>query len=78
MHRILSLVLDFHSYTGAIAFANAKYGQGAGVVMLDHVMCTGTEDKLTDCSNDGIGVASCAHKDDVGVRCLGQSKCYNK
>ena len=72
VQEILRLVLDILSHTGAIAFPNAKYGQGTGVIMLDHIMCDGSEDKLTDCGNDGIGVASCAHKDDAGVRCLGQ------
>ena len=57
---------------GAVAFPNAKYGQGVGVVYLDHVDCSGNESNLTQCSHDGIGVAQCDHKDDAGVRCIGK------
>ena len=58
--------------TGAVAFPNAKYGQGVGTVYLDHVDCSGNENNLTQCINDGIGVAQCEHKDDAGVRCIGK------
>lgn len=57
---------------GAVAFPNAKYGQGVGAVYLDHVDCSGNESNLTQCSHDGIGVVQCDHKDDAGVRCIGK------
>ena len=57
--------------SGAVPFLDAKYGQGIGLVQLDHVVCSGTEMGLEFCEHDGIGVASCGHADDAGVRCQG-------
>ena len=56
---------------GAVTFPNAKYGQGIGEIYLDHVQCDGNESLLSECENDGVGVSSCSHAEDVGVRCQG-------
>ena len=62
--------MDFFPFcSGAVAFSNAKYGQGVGMVLLDHVVCNGTEDSIINCTHDGIGTSQCEHKDDAGVRC---------
>lgn len=56
--------------SGARAFFNSFYGQGAGPILLDNVQCAGSEDALTDCPSDGIGVSSCTdHSNDAGVLC---------
>ena len=62
---------------GAVAFSNAKYGQGVGLVFLDHVVCDGTEDSIINCTHDGIGTSQCDHKDDAGVRCQGMTCSYH-
>ena len=41
------------------------------MVLLDHVVCDGTEDSIINCTHDGVGTSQCEHKDDAGVRCQG-------
>ena len=48
---------------------NAFYGQGTGDILLDGVMCAGTERHLAECAHKGWGVHRCDHKDDAGVMC---------
>ena len=38
--------------------------------MLDNLGCTGTESRLVDCPNNGLGIHNCIHAEDAGVRCL--------
>ena len=66
-------------FSGAIAYSNARFGRGTGLILLDNVGCTGGESRLLDCSNyGGVGVYSsnCGHDDDAGVRCNGKSFRY--
>ncbi|KAK2155410.1 hypothetical protein LSH36_241g04007 [Paralvinella palmiformis] len=55
--------------TGGTARMNAFYGQGTGDILLDGVMCAGTERHLAECAHKGWGVHRCDHKDDAGVMC---------
>lgn len=55
--------------SGAIGRQRAFYGQGTGTIQLDNVACAGTESRLIDCPNNGIGIHNCAHSEDAGVTC---------
>ena len=63
-NNMMSLIL-----IGAIARTNAFFGAGTGSILLDNVGCTGTEIRLVDCQNNGIGVHNCVHGEDAGVTC---------
>ena len=69
------MLLYFFMYPplGAISFKNAYFGNGAGLILLDNVWCSGGESRLIDCSHSGVGVHGryCSHSDDAGVRCIG-------
>ena len=55
--------------TGGIPIIDGFFGQGSGGIFLNNVRCSGNEDALINCSHDGIGVHTCTHSHDVGVRC---------
>ena len=49
-----------------------RFGQGRGAIFLDDVNCNGTEHRLINCTNLGLGVHKCGHYDDAGVVCMGK------
>ncbi len=54
--------------TGATQQSFAHFGQGNGEIVLDDVMCDGSESELLDCKYDDITV-DCSHFEDAGVTC---------
>ena len=42
-------------------------------IVLDDVLCTGTEDNLWECPRNAINTHNCGHHDDVWVQCHGGS-----
>ena len=52
------------------AIRSAGFGQGSGSILLDSILCSGSELTLTSCGHLGISVTrSCSHAEDAGVRC---------
>ena len=60
------------STTGALALSESEptFGQGASLIFLDEVGCTGGEERLIFCSHRGpVGNHDCTHAEDAGVIC---------
>ena len=52
---------------------NAFYGPGSGSIYLERVNCRGSEKMLLSCERGSfLGLHSCTHSQDAGVRCPGQ------
>lgn len=60
--------------TGAVAFDDARFGAGTGIIYLGDVGCTGGETKLIDCSHSSTFNCSGRHSEGAGVRCQGLEK----
>ena len=67
-----SLTLQINNSTStlvdAVAYSNARYGQGTGPIWLDNLACTGVEYNLTNCTYDP-DTTDCRHFEDAGVLC---------
>ena len=57
--------------SAARASTRAEFGQGTGQIWLDNVECTGEEDSLDQCPNNGWADHNCRHFEDAGAVCQG-------
>ena len=63
-------------HVGSIPVKNAELGEGIGPILLDQLMCNGSEASLLEClPSDNIGLHNCNHNEDAGVRCEGLYVC---
>jgi len=68
-------------YGKAISWVRAAgFGQGLGTqpLMLDNLVCTGFEDKVSNCGHAGWEVSNCVHSEDVGVKCEPPSRILSR
>ena len=63
------VVCRFLGFQGGIAVIGGAYGSGEGPILLDDVRCSGSENSLADCPNNGWGNSNCMHVEDAGVIC---------
>jgi hypothetical protein len=49
-------------------YTNAAFGQATLPIVMDDVLCSGSESTLTSCSYDS-NTADCSHSEDAGVKC---------
>ena len=56
----------------AVAYGNAHFGAGIGMIHLNNVGCTGAETSLLQCSYTSASSCTYAHSEDAGVRCQGK------
>ena len=59
--------LGLGSASEAVSFAG--FGEGTGAIVLDDVTCDGDEASIFSCEHAGLGINSCVHSEDAGVRC---------
>ena len=50
-------------------YKDATHGEGSGPIWLDHLVCSGNEKYLHECTHDKWGKHDCTHKHDASVRC---------
>ena len=70
-YKKCKLHVDAFQTGSGVALSFAYYGQGTGFIWLDDVGCVGTEARLWDCANSGIGIHNCDHSEDASVQCTG-------
>ena len=56
---------------GYLPVKGALYGEGAGPILLDNVICRGSEANLLECSHQPLFDTNCNHTEDAGVKCQG-------
>ena len=73
----LRFIIVYHIIsTGSRAYYNAFFGRGTGPILLDDLLCTGSEARIIDCprfTSQGIGTYDFCpngHGEDAGVRCV--------
>ena len=53
----------------ALPVGQAFFGEGAGDIFIDNLICNGSENRLQDCRL--FTDHNCEHSEDAGVRCQG-------
>lgn len=69
---VVCRALGFQNATEALG--RAAFGPGTGPVMLDEVVCTGTESSLAECRSLGWLKSNCRHAQDAGVVCTNETR----
>lgn len=59
-----------------MAYDRAHFGQGAGPIVYDDLVCTGSEADIANCHHRELGASDCYHNEDAGVKC-GKFKHFN-
>ncbi|KAL5012784.1 hypothetical protein ScPMuIL_011335 [Solemya velum] len=55
--------------TNAVVRGRAYYGAGTGPIWLDDIVCSGSEQTISNCQARPWGENNCGHQEDVGVDC---------
>lgn len=55
-----------------VPLGRAYFGEGSGNIFLDEILCTGDEERLSDCHHEAGNSHDCTHAEDAGVRCGGE------
>ncbi|KAF3980675.1 MAG: scavenger receptor cysteine-rich domain-containing protein [Methylococcales symbiont of Iophon sp. n. MRB-2018] len=64
-------IIFFVPIIGFLPTSDASYGEGNGPILLDNVVCSGSEENLLECSYNPLFTTNCIHSEDAGVNCLG-------
>ena len=55
--------------SGARVSYYGQFGEGVGKIWMDNVICSGSENRLSDCDQAELGDHNCEHHEDAGVIC---------
>ena len=70
---ITFLYLTDPTSDGVEVLRGSQFGRSTGPIFLDQLGCSGTENSLLQCNRyAGLGLHSCDHSQDAGVRCIGE------
>ena len=72
IHKLTCALCQLFCSADSIPVRNATFGGRSGSILLDNLMCNGSEYSLLDCvGSEDIGSHNCDHSEDAGVRCEG-------
>ena len=75
MHAWVFLLWSLHITPSllkkGVVLTTSGFTNGAGVIWLNEVNCTGAEARLIDCPASSAQLHDCSHTKDAGVRCQG-------
>ena len=72
--RVACRQLGYQFPVRVINTITSENPSGTGMIWLDNVGCTGSEQNLGSCSHNGWGVHNCGHHEDAGVECTNIGK----
>ena len=52
--------------------SSQRYGASLGDILLDNIICTGSEASLLDCNHNPLRENNCDHSEEAGVVCGGK------
>ena len=58
-------------FLGHLPVRESAYGEGEGLILLDDIICSGSEANLLECSHPPLFDHDCDHSEDAGVKCQG-------
>uniref|UniRef100_A0AAY5K703 Neurotrypsin n=1 Tax=Esox lucius TaxID=8010 RepID=A0AAY5K703_ESOLU len=67
--QVVCRQLGYRGYAEVVT--DGTFGEGSGIILLDDVLCEGTESSLLDCRHGIWGRSDCSHREDVGVASSG-------
>ncbi len=79
LHSHTNVTQPNNQYIGSIPTHEAQFNQGSGLILLDDMLCNGSESLLINCfrrDNLPIFDSNCEHTEDAGVIC--QCESFNK
>ena len=65
-------------FVDPLPLRGAFFGSGSGPILLDNVVCRGTEQSLLQCNTNPVSENNCDHSEDAGVRCEGTSLQFSR
>lgn len=68
-HIAATVACRMLGFFNGIGFHSAQRGYGSGDILLDDVICQGSETSIFDCQHQGIRQHNCGHHEDVSVKC---------